>query len=219
MRFEVATGTSREKRCIVLFLRLNDQLLYQLLHLHTRILLSSPVLLAMPILLNCEYQDAMFKDERVSQVSLLVVALTQLEEPQEVDRVSQLAYSIYRKYKRRRFVSSGYSEGRRDLPRYVCEICPACFVTSPLRHRVGVARKWPRYVCEICPACFVGEITKRQQFFHVRVVAVRSCSPYWGLTPCPSGAWLVSLFVLFSGNPGFSAGRGFNPAGGAPGGG
>ncbi|KZV28157.1 hypothetical protein F511_10171 [Dorcoceras hygrometricum] len=46
-----------------------------------------------------------------------------------------------------------------------------------------------------------------------------SCSPYWGLTPCPSGAWLFSLFVLFSGNPGFTAGRGFNPAGGAPGGG
>ncbi|KZV22284.1 hypothetical protein F511_28305 [Dorcoceras hygrometricum] len=46
-----------------------------------------------------------------------------------------------------------------------------------------------------------------------------SCSPYWGLTPCPSGAWLFSLFVLLSGNPGFTAGRGFNPAGGAPGGG
>ncbi|KZV31221.1 hypothetical protein F511_09415 [Dorcoceras hygrometricum] len=46
-----------------------------------------------------------------------------------------------------------------------------------------------------------------------------SCSPYWGLTPCPSGAWFVSLFVLFPGNPGFTAGRGFNPAGGAPGGG
>ncbi|KZV58517.1 hypothetical protein F511_26464 [Dorcoceras hygrometricum] len=46
-----------------------------------------------------------------------------------------------------------------------------------------------------------------------------SCSPYWGLTPCPSGPWLFSLFVLFSGNPGFTAGRGFNPAGGAPGGG
>ncbi|KZV28644.1 hypothetical protein F511_34086 [Dorcoceras hygrometricum] len=45
------------------------------------------------------------------------------------------------------------------------------------------------------------------------------CSPYWGLTPCPSGAWLFSLFVLFLGNPGFTAGRGFNPAGGAPGGG
>ncbi|KZV49391.1 hypothetical protein F511_38041 [Dorcoceras hygrometricum] len=42
-----------------------------------------------------------------------------------------------------------------------------------------------------------------------------SCSSYWGLTPCPSGAWLFSLFVLFSGNPGFTAGRGFNPAGGA----
>ncbi|KZV23539.1 hypothetical protein F511_02025 [Dorcoceras hygrometricum] len=45
------------------------------------------------------------------------------------------------------------------------------------------------------------------------------CSPYWGLTPCPSGAWLFSLLVLFSGNPGFEAGRGFNPAGGALGGG
>ncbi|KZV27993.1 hypothetical protein F511_27319 [Dorcoceras hygrometricum] len=49
--------------------------------------------------------------------------------------------------------------------------------------------------------------------------ARQRCSPYWGLTPCPSGAWFVSLFVLFSGNPGFTAGRGFNPAGGAPGGG
>ncbi|KZV34407.1 hypothetical protein F511_33774 [Dorcoceras hygrometricum] len=45
------------------------------------------------------------------------------------------------------------------------------------------------------------------------------CSPYWGLTPCPSGAWFVSLFVLFSGNPGFTACRGFNQAGGVPGGG
>ncbi|KZV46204.1 hypothetical protein F511_26992 [Dorcoceras hygrometricum] len=46
-----------------------------------------------------------------------------------------------------------------------------------------------------------------------------SCSPYWGLTSCPSGAWLFSFFVLLSGNPGFTAGRGFNLAGGAPGGG
>ncbi|KZV53156.1 hypothetical protein F511_19010 [Dorcoceras hygrometricum] len=45
------------------------------------------------------------------------------------------------------------------------------------------------------------------------------CSPYWGLTPCSSGAWLFSLLVLFLGNPGFAAGHGFNPAGGAPGGG
>ncbi|KZV49980.1 hypothetical protein F511_35128 [Dorcoceras hygrometricum] len=35
-----------------------------------------------------------------------------------------------------------------------------------------------------------------------------SCSPYWGLTPCPSGAWFVSLFVLFSGNPDFTDGLG-----------
>ncbi|KZV21595.1 hypothetical protein F511_23635 [Dorcoceras hygrometricum] len=33
--------------------------------------------------------------ENVSQVTQLVVELTQLEVPQEVDRVSQLAYSIY----------------------------------------------------------------------------------------------------------------------------
>ncbi|KZV38394.1 hypothetical protein F511_26615 [Dorcoceras hygrometricum] len=42
---------------------------------------------------------------------------------------------------------------------------------------------------------------------------------YWGLTQCPSGAWFVSLFVLFLGNQGFTAGRGFNPSGGARGGG
>ncbi|KZV38608.1 hypothetical protein F511_04979 [Dorcoceras hygrometricum] len=43
---------------------------FELLHLHTRMLLSSPVLLAMPVMLNCEYQDAMFKDERVVPVYL-----------------------------------------------------------------------------------------------------------------------------------------------------
>ncbi|KZV19140.1 hypothetical protein F511_41507 [Dorcoceras hygrometricum] len=40
-----------------------------------------------------------------------------------------------------------------------------------------------------------------------------------GFDPMSSWAWFVSLFVLFSGNPGFTAGCGFNPAGGAPGGG
>ncbi|KZV47905.1 hypothetical protein F511_15005 [Dorcoceras hygrometricum] len=58
--------------------------------------------------------------------------------------------------------------------------------------------------------------------YHLLILAVLlfySCSPYWGLTPCPSGAWFISLFVLFSRNPSFTAGRGFNPAGGAPGGG
>ncbi|KZV50378.1 MIT family transporter: magnesium/cobalt ion [Dorcoceras hygrometricum] len=55
-------------------------------------------------------------------------------------------------------------------------------------------------------------------FYSCCLLLFYSCSPYWGLTPCPSGAWLFSLFVLFSGNPGFTAGRGFNPAGGAPGG-
>ncbi|KZV27925.1 hypothetical protein F511_30709 [Dorcoceras hygrometricum] len=43
-------------------------------------------------------------------------------------------------------------------------------------------------------------------------------SPYWGLTPRSSGASVVAC-VLFSGFPCFSAGRGFDPAGGAPGGG
>ncbi|KZV22050.1 u-box domain/leucine-rich repeat protein [Dorcoceras hygrometricum] len=51
-------------------------------------------------------------------------------------------------------------------------------------------------------------------------IAVYSCSPYWGLTPM--SLWGLACFVclcLFSGIPGFTAGRGFNPAGGAPGGG
>ncbi|KZV50291.1 hypothetical protein F511_33196 [Dorcoceras hygrometricum] len=38
------------------------------------------------------------------------------------------------------------------------------------------------------------------------------------LTPCPSGAGVCCLCVV-SGFPGFFAGRGFDPAGGAPGGG
>ncbi|KZV26599.1 hypothetical protein F511_24525 [Dorcoceras hygrometricum] len=42
------------------------------------------------------------------------------------------------------------------------------------------------------------------------------CSPYWGLTPCPSGAWFVCCLLCC---PGHTTGRGGNPAGGAPGGG
>ncbi|KZV54280.1 hypothetical protein F511_24336 [Dorcoceras hygrometricum] len=61
----------------------------------------------------------------VSQVSLLVVALTQLEVPQEVDRVSQLAYRIYMPPRRRdrdsRQIpeeSEGQTEGdQRSFPR------------------------------------------------------------------------------------------------------
>ncbi|KZV29285.1 hypothetical protein F511_25050 [Dorcoceras hygrometricum] len=37
-----------------------------------------------------------------------------------------------------------------------------------------------------------------------------------GFDPMSLWGLVVSLFVLFSGNPGFTGGRGFNPAGGAP---
>ncbi|KZV23045.1 leucine-rich repeat receptor-like protein kinase TDR-like [Dorcoceras hygrometricum] len=47
---------------------------------------------------------------------------------------------------------------------------------------------------------------------------VLCCSPYCGLAPCPSRAGVVCLCV-FSGYHGYSDGRGFDPAGGAPGGG
>ncbi|KZV31331.1 hypothetical protein F511_15159 [Dorcoceras hygrometricum] len=40
-----------------------------------------------------------------------------------------------------------------------------------------------------------------------------------GFDPMSLWVLVVSLDVLFSGNPGFTAGRGFSPAGGAPGGG
>ncbi|KZV20856.1 hypothetical protein F511_40371 [Dorcoceras hygrometricum] len=52
----------------------------------------------------------------------------------------------------------------------------------------------------------------------LNLALIDGLSPYWGLPHVPLGLGF-SLFVLFSGNPGFTAGRGFNPAGGAPGGG
>ncbi|KZV39313.1 Ribonuclease H protein [Dorcoceras hygrometricum] len=57
--------------------------------------------------------------------------------------------------------------------------------------------------------------------FHITCcfpLSVLFCSPYWGLTPCPSGDGVVCLCV-FSGYHGYSAGRGVDPAGGARGGG
>ncbi|KZV52236.1 hypothetical protein F511_39965 [Dorcoceras hygrometricum] len=53
-------------------------------------------------------------------------------------------------------------------------------------------------------------------FLH-RICYQLSCSSYWGLTPRSLGA-VVWFSCLFSGIPGFTAGRGFNPTGGAPGG-
>ncbi|KZV20358.1 ent-kaurene oxidase, chloroplastic [Dorcoceras hygrometricum] len=44
-----------------------------------------------------------------------------------------------------------------------------------------------------------------------------SCSPYWGLTPWYLWGCCVCLPVFCSGFPGFAAGRGYDPAGGAPG--
>ncbi|KZV35662.1 hypothetical protein F511_15117 [Dorcoceras hygrometricum] len=65
---------------------------------------------------------------------------------------------------------------------------------------------------------FLGISCIAPAFYSLLLFLLYCCSPYWGLTPCPSGAWLF-LVALFSGNPGSTAGRGFNPAGGAPGGG
>ncbi|KZV41361.1 hypothetical protein F511_38939 [Dorcoceras hygrometricum] len=45
------------------------------------------------------------------------------------------------------------------------------------------------------------------------------CSPYWGLTPRSLWGCCVCLPVSCSGFSGFAAGRGYDPAGGAPGGG
>ncbi|KZV42411.1 hypothetical protein F511_38242 [Dorcoceras hygrometricum] len=45
------------------------------------------------------------------------------------------------------------------------------------------------------------------------------CSPYWGLTPRSLWGCCVCLPVCCSGFPGFAAGRGYDPADGAPGGG
>ncbi|KZV44582.1 hypothetical protein F511_11268 [Dorcoceras hygrometricum] len=41
-------------------------------------------------------------------------------------------------------------------------------------------------------------------------------SLYWGLTPCPSGLGIILPVYVFSGYHGYSAGRGVDPAGGAP---
>ncbi|KZV47418.1 hypothetical protein F511_35797 [Dorcoceras hygrometricum] len=51
---------------------------------YTHTFLLSSVLSAVPCCSICEYRDATPEDDRVSQVSLLVVALTQREVPQEV---------------------------------------------------------------------------------------------------------------------------------------
>ncbi|KZV36676.1 hypothetical protein F511_33497 [Dorcoceras hygrometricum] len=55
-------------------------------------------------------------------------------------------------------------------------------------------------------------------YLSVAFLMLLYCSPYWGLTPRSLWGWYL-LPVCFSGFPGFSAGRGFDPAGGAPGGG
>ncbi|KZV48390.1 hypothetical protein F511_29301 [Dorcoceras hygrometricum] len=80
-----------------------------------------------------------------------------------------------------------------------------------VRGDVGLLLRSSFILYQLQRLVFVGERSRNY--------CSRPCSPYWGLTPCPSGALFVSLFVLFSGNPGFTAGRGLNPAGGAPGGG
>ncbi|KZV50138.1 spindle pole body component 110-like [Dorcoceras hygrometricum] len=50
-------------------------------------------------------------------------------------------------------------------------------------------------------------------------VKMSGCSPYWGLTPRSLWDCRVCLLVCCSGFPGFAGGRGYDPAGGAPGGG
>ncbi|KZV39119.1 CDP-diacylglycerol--inositol 3-phosphatidyltransferase 1 [Dorcoceras hygrometricum] len=61
---------------------------------------------------------------------------------------------------------------------------------------------------QISQACFVVIVAQKYKLLSVLGFDPMSL---WGL--------VVFLAVLFSGNPGFTAGRGFNPAGGAPGGG
>ncbi|KZV22882.1 ABC transporter C family member 3-like [Dorcoceras hygrometricum] len=50
-------------------------------------------------------------------------------------------------------------------------------------------------------------------------VKMSGCSPYWGLTPRSLWGCCVCFPVCSSGFPGFAAGRDYDPAGGAPGGG
>ncbi|KZV52365.1 hypothetical protein F511_04970 [Dorcoceras hygrometricum] len=50
------------------------------------------------------------------------------------------------------------------------------------------------------------------------LVDVLCCSSYWGLTPMSLWDWLFCLSACCSGLPGYSAGLGVDPAGGAPGG-
>ncbi|KZV45556.1 hypothetical protein F511_35314 [Dorcoceras hygrometricum] len=93
-------------------------------------------------------------------------------------------------------------------------------VNTPRGH--GCCRSLELYLSSLPPLLVEPSVVIRCLMHSICIYLMHSfsfirCSPYWGLTPCPSGAWFVSLFVLFSGNPGFTAGRGFNPAGGAPG--
>ncbi|KZV41937.1 triacylglycerol lipase 2-like [Dorcoceras hygrometricum] len=48
------------------------------------------------------------------------------------------------------------------------------------------------------------------------LIAVLCCSSYWGLTPMSLWGWLFCLPTCCSGLPGYSAGLGVDPAGGAP---
>ncbi|KZV23620.1 hypothetical protein F511_36308 [Dorcoceras hygrometricum] len=119
---------------------------------------------AMPVILNCEYQDAIFKDERVVPVYL------------GGERVTPVPQS----------------------PCWVCYLLRAEWV-APTSHVLDPLHSICIFIC-------------------VFLMLFISSSPYWGLTLRSPGAGVVAC-VLFPGFPGFSAGRGFDPAGGAPGGG
>ncbi|KZV26414.1 hypothetical protein F511_29212 [Dorcoceras hygrometricum] len=58
-----------------------------------------------------------------------------------------------------------------------------------------------------------------QQQVELLIHLVLSCSPYWGLTLRSLWGCCICLPVCCSGFPGFAAGRGYDPADGAPGGG
>ncbi|KZV35560.1 hypothetical protein F511_32445 [Dorcoceras hygrometricum] len=102
----------------------------------------------------------------------------------------------------------GISLGGTDHRSCFCDAGRGCRSGHDITHRILVLedeRVTPIYLISL-----MGSFSQYER---------SGCSPYWGLTPRSSGAGCLVCLCVLSGYHGFTAGRGVDPAGSAPGGG
>ncbi|KZV20391.1 hypothetical protein F511_31417 [Dorcoceras hygrometricum] len=210
LRFEVATGTSREKRCIVLFLRLDTQLLRCWRKSAVGSLRSAVCSVPAGLLVPADFVGGLF------------LRFQQLWELFKEDLVFEFVISVPILRNFQPFVLCSSNPRALFTVSYSGEFPWFPVVVLLVRGSVGLLSRSSSIslvsciaVVDFLPGCEV----KRQ--YRTLISLLGSLATMRRVVNYHS-SWArqqqVELFDA-SGNPGSTAGRGFNPAGGAQGGG